>query len=276
MAFYLLCVAALALMLGLAGYPRWQAWRRDRVQSRAFPASWRKVLRRRVSLVQRLPVPLQLQLKKHMQVFIAEKSFIGCAGLKVTEEMRVVIAAQACLLLLNRSASYFDNVRQILLYPGAFVVNRASTDDAGVQQESRQALAGESWSQGQIILSWQDTLEGAANATDGHNVVIHEFAHHLDQENGAAQGAPPPAASDPQHNARRWARVFGQAYARLQQQARTGQQGLLNHYGASDPAEFFAVVSEVFFEQGAALAQEYPALYAELSGYYKVDPARWQ
>lgn len=274
-AFFVLCVAAVVLILALACYPRWLAWRRQQLQSHAFPARWRKVLQRRVPLVRRLPVPLQLQLKKYMQVFIAEKSFIGCAGLVITEEMRVVIASQACLLLLNRPMDYFENVRQILVYPGAFAVTRVSTDGAGVLQERRMALAGESWAQGQIILSWQDTLEGAADPSDGRNVVIHEFAHQLDQENGAAHGAPPPALGDTRHDPRRWSRVFGAAFAQLQKQVEAGEVGLLNHYGAQDPAEFFAVVSEVFFEQGLLLAQQYPELYREMGGYYKLDPAGW-
>jgi Mlc titration factor MtfA (ptsG expression regulator) len=274
-AFYLFCGLALLLVLGLAGHPYWLSWQRSRVRATAFPASWRKILQRRVPLVRSLPTDLQLQLKKHMQVFIAEKSFLGCGGLHITEEMRVVIAAQACLLILNRATDYFGKVRQILVYPGAFVVNRSTVDGAGVQQDQRQALAGESWSQGQVILSWQDTLEGAAVADDGVNVVIHEFAHQLDQENGAAQGAPPPAWGDTRHNAQRWSDVFHAAYAQLQAEARHGVQGLLNHYGAQDPAEFFAVVSEVFFEQAQPLKLEYPALYQELRGYYQVDPAGW-
>ena len=253
MVFFLFCTLALLLIVGLLGQPYWLSWRRNRLRAGAFPASWRKILQQHVPLVRRLPASLQLQLKKHMQVFIAEKTFIGCGGLHVTDEMRVVIAAQACLLILNRATDYFANVRQILVYPNVFVVNRTSVDGAGVQQESRQALAGESWSQGQVILSWQDTLEGAAVSDDGRNVVIHEFAHQLDQENGAAHGA----------------------YAHLQAEMRHGIQGLLDHYGAQDPAEFFAVVSEVFFERGNELAMAYPALYLELKGYYKVDPAGW-
>lgn len=276
LALFLLCGVALALIAGIAGQPAWLAWRRRRVQQDVFPPSWRKHLRRRVRLVQRLPADLQLQLKKRMQVFIAEKTFIGCAGLQVTEEMRVVIAAQACLLILNRPTDYFARVRQILVYPGAFAVARASTDWAGVLQEKRLALSGESWERGQVILSWQDALEGAANPGDGHNVVIHEFAHQLDQENGNPRGKPPPLAGDKQHNVQRWASVFTAAYRRLRAQARFGQEGLLNHYGAQDPAEFFAVASEAFFEQGAALKEDSPELYAELSAYYKVDPAGWQ
>ncbi len=275
MAFYLFCGVALVLVLGLSGHPYWQSWQRSRVRASAFPAAWRKILQRRVPLVRSLPVDLQLQLKKHMQVFIAEKSFLGCGGLQITEEMRVVIAAQACLLILNRATDYFGKVRQILVYPGPFVVSRTTIDGAGVQQDNRQALSGESWSQGQVILSWQDTLEGAVVADDGRNVVIHEFAHQLDQENGVARGAPPPTLGDTVHNAQRWSEVFRSAYAQLQAEARQGMQGLFNHYGAQDPAEFFAVVSEVFFEQGRELALQYPALYGELRGYYKVDPAGW-
>ena len=119
-----------------------------------------------------------------MQVFLAEKPFIGCDGLEVTDEMRVTIAAQACLLILNRRTDYFANLRQILVYPGAFLVDRVHTDGAGVLQEQRQVLSGESWSQGQVILSWDDVVDGASVVDDGRNVVIHEFAHQLDQQNG--------------------------------------------------------------------------------------------
>lgn len=275
MAFILFCGLALLLVAGLLGQPAWLRYRRSQVRSTAFPATWRKILQRRVLLVRKMPAHLQMQLKKHMQVFIAEKSFLGCAGLRITEEMRVVIAAQACLLILNRATDYYANVRQILVYPGAFFVNRTSLDYAGVQQENRQALSGESWSQGQIILSWQDTVEGAVVPDDGRNVVIHEFAHQLDQENGVARGAPPPNLGDTNYDARRWSQVFRAAFDQLQSEVDNGVQGLLNHYGAQDPAEFFAVVSEVFFEQPLELATEYPALYQELSAYYKVDPVGW-
>jgi Mlc titration factor MtfA (ptsG expression regulator) len=275
LALLILCGFALLFVMAILGRPYWVAYQRKRVRALAFPAAWRKILRRRVPLVQRLPTDLQLQLKKHMQVFIAEKAFIGCAGMAITAEVRVVIAAQACLLVLGRPAHYFDNLRQILVYPGAFAVDRATTHTDGVLQEQRQALAGESWSQGQVILSWADCLQGAAVADDGSNVVIHEFAHQLDQENGNANGAPPRALGDLAHDARRWSAVFHAAYAHLQEQAHHGSPGLLNHYGAQDPAEFFAVACEVFFEQPRALALEYPALYAELRAYFRLDPSNW-
>jgi len=274
-AFFLFCSLALLLAIGLLGQPYWLAYRRRRLLETAFPAEWRRILRERVPLVRKMPQHLQMQLRKHMQVFIAEKSFLGCDGLQVTEEMRVIIAAQACLLILNRPTDYFASVRQILVYPGAFVVNKVSVDTAGVHQEGAEVRLGESWTQGQVVLSWEDARYGAEVADDGYNVVIHEFAHQLDQENGAARGAPPPLLGDATHDAQRWSQVFQAAYAHLQAQARHGEQGLIDHYGAQDPAEFFAVVSEVFFEQPQALAAEYPALYRELSGYYKLDPAGW-
>jgi Mlc titration factor MtfA (ptsG expression regulator) len=263
----------LLLVAAFAGQPLLTQARRARNRRRPFPAEWREVLRRRVPYVRHLPADLQLQLKKHMQVFLAEKPFIGCAGLEVTEEMRVTIAAQACLLMLNRRRpSYFAQLRQILVYPGAFLVDRVHTDGAGVLQDQRRALSGESWSQGQVILSWQDTLDGAAIVDDGQNVVIHEFAHQLDQENGQANGAPVLLG---RQRYERWSQVMAAEFARLQALAESGQPSLLSHYGAIDPAEFFAVATEVFFEQPTRLAAEHPALYQELAGFYRLNPLSW-
>jgi Mlc titration factor MtfA (ptsG expression regulator) len=263
---------AALFLLWLLGQPRLAVWRRARVRRQPFPAGWRRILKRRVPVFRRLPVDLQLQLKKHMQVFLAEKPFIGCAGLQVTDEMRVTIAAQACLLLLNHPRpDYFPNLRQVLVYPGAFAVSRVHSDGA-VVRDQRQVLAGESWQQGQVILSWQDALEGAAVADDGRNVVIHEFAHQIDQANGPANGAPLlPTTRD----RRRWSRVWNEAFAELQAQAARGEPSLFSDYGATSPAEFFAVASEVFFEQPQQMAWEAPELYRELARFYRVNPINW-
>ncbi len=248
---------------------RWRQWR---IARRPFPADWRQVVRERVPCVAGMPADLQLQLKKRMQVFLAEKPFIGCGGLAVTEEMRVTVAAQACLLLLNQRGARFEDLRQVLLYPGPFVVDRSRTDAMGLQHEQRQVLQGESWQQGQVILSWPDVLDGAADPADGRNVVIHEFAHQRDQENGRANGAPVlPNAM----RRKRWARVMNREYATLRQRVNAGEDTLLDPYGATAPAEFFAVASEVFFEQPALMAQQHPALYRELSGYYRINPLSW-
>ncbi len=249
------------------------ARRRRRVTSQPFPAAWRDILRRRMPAFSRLPTDLQLQLKKQVQILLAEKPVVGCAGLVVTDEMRVLIAAQAALLLLNRGADGFHALRQILLYPQAFVVDRATVDGAGLTHESRRVLLGESWQQGQVLLSWGDVLAGAADPADGHNVVIHEFAHQLDQASGRANGAP--WLGGRRERYARWSTVLGAEFQALRQRLARDEPGLIHAYGATDPAEFFAVISEHFFEQPVQLATAHPALYAELSGYFRVDPQHW-
>ena len=289
-------LAALLLVGAIAGLPRWRGWRRQAWASRPFPAPWRTILRRRVPLYRQLPADLQHQLRRRILVFLAEKPFLGCAGLAVTDEMRVTIAAQACLLRLNRGGALFPELKQILVYPGAFAVDRVHAAPGGVLREERRALAGESWSQGQVILSWQDVLHGARVVDDGHNVVLHEFAHQLDQESGSANGAPR-LGSRAAHA--RWADVMTREFAHLQARIRAreaahararaewswfGSSGptptpepadLISDYGATNEAEFFAVVTEVFFEQAAALAFRHPALFALLRDYYAVDPREW-
>ncbi|RZI83117.1 MAG: zinc-dependent peptidase [Rubrivivax sp.] len=268
----IITVACLVFVGWLLAQPWLTARRRRRWQSQPFPEAWRDILRRRVPYVRALPADLQLQLKKHIQVFVAEKAFIGCAGLLITDDVRITIAAQACLLILNRPTDYYPKLRQVLVYPSAFLVDRLQRDDSGVQQDQRQALSGESWSQGQVILSWDDTLEGAAVVNDAQNVVIHEFAHQLDSETGDANGAPLLIG---RQRYERWSRTMHDEFARLQHRARHQQPSLLNHYGATNPAEFFAVASETFFERPAELADQHPALYGELCDFYRVDPLSW-
>ncbi len=282
-----LIIALLGLLLvaWFAGEPLLVAWRRERLRRRPFPAAWRAIVRQRVPQVARLPADLQLQLKRHMQVFLAEKRFVGCAGLVITDEVRVTIAAQACLLLLNRHTDYFARLREILVYPGSFVVDSVRGDASGVLHQRREARAGESWTQGQVVLSWDDALDGAARPDDGRNLVIHEFAHQLDQEKGHANGAPWIGGAV---GRARWARVLGEAFTRAQAQARNDATEhasndtaeppvapLIDPYGLTDPAEFFAVVSEVFFERPRALAEQYPHLYQAFRGLYRVDPQAW-
>jgi Mlc titration factor MtfA (ptsG expression regulator) len=270
----ILITAGLALLVAawLLAEPFLARQRRRRFRARPFPNDWREIVERRVPYVRRMPSELRAQLEKHIQVFMAEKEFVGCDGLEITDEVRVTIAAQACLLILNRASGYFPNLREILVYPGAFVVDRVRAEPSGVLQEQRQVLSGESWSRGQVVLSWEDALAGAAVDDDGRNVVIHEFAHQLDQEKGYANGAP---ALGRRERYRRWSSILGEEFARLRQQAWLNEPALFSYYGATDPAEFFAVISEVFFEQPRRMAAEHPALYAELRDLYRVDPASW-
>ena len=267
--FLLIVAAAAAFIAWQLARPGFLERRRRALRAKPFPAAWRAILRERVPAYRRLPPELQRQLREHIHVFLAEKDFVGCQGQEVTDEVRVTIAAQACLLILNRRTDYFPRLHQVLVYPGAFLVERLRAEPSGVLQEHRQALSGESWAHGQVILSWEDAMEGAANPGDGRNVVIHEFAHQLDQQKGFANGAP---AGD---RSRRWSEVFLREFEQLQSDIAWQRPSLLSPYGATNPAEFFAVASETFFEQPRELAALHPALYAELARLYRVDPAGW-
>ena len=263
---------AIVVLLGAAAVlakPRWTERRRDRLRAEPFPGAWRRILRQRVPAVARLPADLQRQLKRHIQVFLVEKPFIGCQGQAITDDVRVTIAAQACLLLMGHARpDYYPRLRQILVYPDAFVVHRERPLGNGLVHEQRRALTGESWAQGQVILSWTEVLAGAHDPTDGRNVVLHEFAHQVDQDTGTADGRPwrPTAALR-----RRWEAAMSAAYERLKREPSAS----IDAYGASDPAEFFAVVTEVFFERPQALAAEAPTVYRELAELYRLQPLNW-
>ena len=263
---------SLLFIVWLIGQPYLLERKRKAIRALPFPAAWRAILKKRVPYFHALPADLQLQLKRHIQVFLAEKAFIGCAGQEITDEIRVTVAAQACLLILNRPTDYYPGLRQILVYPSSFVVRKAHTDDTGVAHQGHQVLAGESWSQGQVILSWQDTLEGAAQPHDGQNVVLHEFAHQLDQATGHANGAP---ALGGRWHYERWSSVLGAEFNALQARTDPSHESLFSDYGATDPAEFFAVITEVFFEQPQRMATEHSALYQELVSFYQLDPLSW-
>jgi MtfA peptidase len=276
-------LAVLALLL-LAGAWFWAPAlrtlvRRAALRRQPFPPAWREILRRRMPLFARLPAAHQLRLKRLIPVFLAEVPLIGCNGQPITDEVRVLIAAQAGLLRLGRRPAFaplFPGLRQVLVYPGAFVVRRERPGPGGLVHAERQVLSGEAWQQGQVVLAWADVLAGAAGADDGHNVVIHEFAHRLDQEGGAADGAPPlPAGRHLRARQRRWAQVMAEEFQALRTRLARGEPALIDAYGATEPAEFFAVLSELFFERPQALAAAHPALYNELAGLYRVDPAGW-
>lgn len=263
----------LALVLaGLAALllqPWWVARRQARLRALPFPAAWRRILRQRVPAVAALPADLHQRLKQLIQVFVAEKPFIGCAGQAITDEVRVTIAAQACLLLLGQPRpDCYPRLREVLVYPDAFVVDALQPAPGGVLREQRQVLAGQSWTQGRVILAWSEVLAGAADPGDGRNVVIHEFAHQIDQDSGSADGRPWRAS---RAQRRRWAAVMDEAFA---QHGRDGP-ALVGAQGAADPAEFFAELSERFFEQPQALAAEAPAVYRELALLYRLHPAGW-
>ncbi|WP_019028177.1 zinc-dependent peptidase [Colwellia piezophila] len=263
---------AVAIIGSLMAKPYLREFKRDKVRRLPFKKEWRKIIQRRMPYFRQMPTDLQLQLKQHIQVFIAEKNFIGCNGVKITDEIKVTIAAQACLLLLNRKTDYYPKLKTILVYPSAFIKEQSQLNPDGTQYTKRIALSGESWDFGKIVLSWQDSVHGAELPNDGHNVVIHEFAHQLDQENGKANGSPILGKGQ---SYQCWSQVFSQQFELLRQQATAGLPSIFDYYGATEPAEFFAVVSEVFFEKAQQFSQEHPALYNQMTNYYKVDPIHW-
>jgi Mlc titration factor MtfA (ptsG expression regulator) len=270
---YLLPIFIGVLLIGYSvGKPYWREHKRKKIRNEPFKKEWRKIIQQRMPYFRQMPSDLQLQLKQHIQVFLAEKTFEGCNGVKITDEIRVTIAAQACLLLLNRKTDFYPKLQTILVYPRAFIKEQQNLNKDGLQQTKKVALAGESWEFGKVVLSWQDTLEGAKITDDGRNVVIHEFAHQLDQENGKANGAP---ILDKEQSYKCWADVFSVQFEQLKIQANNGTPSLFDYYGATNPAEFFAVASEVFFEKSKQFCHESPKLYRQLKQYYQVDPIHW-
>jgi len=251
-------------MLGL------KRWRRKRMRDRLFPPAWARVVERNVRFYHYLPDAEKRQLQQHIQVFIAEKNFEGCKGLEITDEIKVTIAAQACRLLLHRDTDYYPGLYSILVYPSAFVAKSYQELTPGFYLEEDAFRSGESWRHGSIILSWDQVQADAAAVYPGHNVVLHEFAHQLDTEDGKADGAPLlPGRS----RYLAWARILGQDFAKLRNDAAQARETLLDHYGSTNPAEFFAVATECFFELPVEMRARHPELYQELQRYYQQDPA---
>jgi Mlc titration factor MtfA (ptsG expression regulator) len=260
------------VLVYLYGKPFYRQFKRNKIRRQPFPEAWRKIIKRRIPYFGKMPADLQLQLKKHIQVFIAEKTFNGYQGIVINDEIRVTVAAQACLLLLNRKTDYYPNLQTIAIYPDAFIKKQQQTDHNGLHSEQTSVMLGESWQFGKVILSWKHTIAGASIPDDGSNLVIHEFAHQLDQENGQANGLP---WLGKRVSIKHWASVFEREYQQLKQRSEQGVKSLLDDYGATDPAEFFAVASEVYFEQPQQLYRQHRSLYRQLRKYYQVDPNNW-
>jgi len=250
------------------------AWMRRRrraaIRRGPVPGEWRALIERNVPYVARLPANDRDELEGHIQVFLAEKHFEGCGGQQITDEVRVTIAAQACILLLHRQTDYYPNLVSILVYPTTYLVPGGRRGPDGMVVEDPEARLGESWTRDVVVLAWDSVLSGAADVHDGHNVVLHEFAHQLDQEDGQGDGVPVlPRRS--MYVA--WARVLGHDFDQLVRDAERSHRALLDRYGATNPAEFFAVVTETFFEKPRQLRAKHPALYEQLREFYRQDPA---
>ena len=271
MNFLILTASLLAVVIGL-----WLTWRRlrrsrrERAFKRRFPRHFRDILERNVPLYRAMPAPLRAQLQGHVNVFLEEKIFVGCGGLEMSDEIRVTIAAQACMLLLNRITDYFPGFTTILVYPDTYVA-REIVNDGMLETVEEHARAGESWHRGPVVLSWEDVLRGSSEY-EGENVVLHEFAHKLDEENEQLDGLP--VLSNPEQYTS-WARVLKAEFESLRSSAERREPSVLDDYGAESPAEFFAVVTEAFFERPRELSEAHPQLYEQLRLYFNVDPASW-
>ncbi|MGC9530100.1 MAG: zinc-dependent peptidase [Candidatus Bipolaricaulaceae bacterium] len=245
-------------------------WRRRRIRAQAFPEDWERLLKHNLRLYPYLPEADRRELRGHILVFLAEKKFAGGGGLQITDEMRVTIAGHACMLLLHRETEVYPALRSIIVYPHQYAAPRTERDALGVVTEGYQVRMGESWGRGVVVLAWDAVQATASDLHHCHNVAIHEFAHQLDVEDGRADRAP--LLSDGTAYSG-WARALSQDYSRLQQEAAWGRATLLDPYGGTSPAEFFAVVTECFFQRPHQLRAAYPALYGELRRFYRLDPA---
>ena len=239
--------------------------RRRKLRLMRLDPRQRTLVIERFPLWEEVPEDIRMETEGWMHVFLSEMSFEPCGGLaEVTEEMRLAIAAPACLLIAKRPQDYYERLRSILVYPDAFTVkNEWGAEDVNL---------GESWGTGSVVLSWQSVKQGDLNPEDGLNVVLHEFAHQIDQEDGAGDGVPELEETE---DYGRWSRAFLPAYDAFCERVNAGKRSVLDDYGAENPAEFFAVATETFFERSKGLKREEPEIYAELVRFYGMDPGTW-
>ena len=254
-----------SIIPGMFGF---QQRRRRRIIAAPPPPGWEETLRPAVALYRALGAADRARIGGQARVFLAEKAFEGCSGLTITKEMKMVIAVQACLLILRRPGDYYPRLRSILLYPEPFVAPLAWAGEDGTVHEEEEERDGESWREGAVVLAWDEVRRDSRGG--GRNIVLHEFAHQLDEEDGTADGCPRIADLGLR---RRWTELMTAEFEKLSRAVEAGRTTFLDDYGAEDPAEFFAVATESFFTRGRALARRHPELYDLFRSYYLQDPA---
>jgi MtfA peptidase len=246
--------------------------RHRKLKNKPFPLRWIAILEENLPIYPSLTRDLKKRLHGHIHVFLAQKQFVGCNGLQITEEIKLTIAAQACLLLLNEKGNYYSKLKSILVYPNAYITKTNRLIDRYLVEEKQEIRIGESWYKDRIVLSWEHIKRDTKNWRDGHNVILHEFAHQLDAEDGSMNGVP---LRDRKSDYITWALVFEKEYKQLLDQVERGLKTVIDKYGATNPAEFFAVATETFFEKPKQLQQKHPELYEELKHYYQLEPQEW-
>lgn len=253
----------------LMGRMRRKARRREALQQ-PFLDEWVQILKKNLPPYAKLSDGLRHELHQNMKIFLAEKSFEGCGGLTLTDEIRITIAAQACMLLLNREDDCYPKLSSVLVYPSTYIAGGKGLFPNKSEQKS--VRLGESWGHGVVVLAWDSVKQGAFNFKDGKNVAMHEFAHQLDQEDGVANGAP---ILENRSAYTSWAKEFSKEFEVLKVKKKKRKRSVFNKYGATNPAEFFAVATESFFEKPKQFQKKHPDLYEELQDYYKVNPIEW-
>jgi Mlc titration factor MtfA (ptsG expression regulator) len=243
--------------------------RRKKLLAQPFPAAWQAILHRDVGLYGPLSTGERASLRDALRLFVAEKRWEGAKDFDVTEAMKVIVAANACMLTLGMDGEPLRHVRTIILHPGSYIPPRPLMSN-GIAHD-RMTASGTAYVNGPVVLSWPHILHNSRDPQDGRNVVLHEFAHQLDMTGGIVDGTPPLSSRD-QYPA--WQRVMTAEYDRLRAAADHGIPTLISHYGATNPAEFFAVITECFFERSLRLRAEHPEMYRLLRAYYRQDTAR--
>jgi len=247
--------------------------RRKKLTQAPFPQSWSDSIQRNVGHYDMLDDKEREQLCALIQVFIAEKHWEGAGGLELTDEIRVTISARACLLLLGLPHNYYKNVKTIIVYPSTVVVPQRKMgvfENTIAPVNPAQAIIGQAFRRGPVIIIWDAALRGGRHPKSGHNVIYHEFAHKLDMLDGLADGTPP---LKDRTEFRDWVQTCTQEYLRLKKRTKKGKRSFLDDYGATNEAEFFAVATEHFFEQPSLMIKHAPDLYRVLKSYYQQDPA---
>lgn len=239
--------------------------KRREILKQPFPEAWREILRANVPFYRRLPDAGKLSLEERVKVLLAEKSFTGCGGQEITDEIRVTIAGNAAVLVLGKPGHYFPGLTSILVYPGAFVPTPAAEPEPGDGMVS----VGQASSRGFVVLSWKAIRHDVRHERDGHNVIMHEFAHQLDFEDGAFDGTP---RIESRENFERWVAVFERELARMEERLAAGDETELDPYAAESAEEFFAVATEKYFEDPEGLAEAHRELYDVLRAFYNQDP----
>src|SRR5215470_455802 len=246
-------------------------WRQRRVLKRAAlpDALWNEAIRQ-LPFLAIYDAEALARLREKVVLFLDAKGIVGARGHEVTPLQRVIIAIQACVLVLELDLAYYDGWENVIVYPDEFIPGWEYEDEAGVVHQSEGPLAGESMPGGPVVLSWYDVEASADWDTAGMNLVVHEFAHKLDMRNGDANGCPPLPATMPPHV---WKKTLTAAYEHFRARVERGDHTNIDPYAAESPAEFFAVLSEVFFSDPTLLFHEYNRVYKQLMWFYKQDPA---